>query len=83
MVSLNPAFIPEFLDSNVYISVLVGVQPSPPSATRLAIAFYYYNLIGGNYADTFGNTVTPVSANTGGGNKRGMGLGVDILPQTN
>ena len=26
------------------------------------IAFYYYNLIGGNYDDTFGNTVTPVSA---------------------
>ena len=49
----------ENLSPNIFLSTR---RPPHPHATRLAIAFYYYNLIGGNYDDTFGNKVTPVSA---------------------
>ena len=37
------------------------------------IAFYYYNSIGGNYDDTFGNTVT-LDSSIDGVNKRWGGL---------
>ena len=49
---------PEFL-LQIFFRFIKNVPH--PHPTRLVIAFYYYNLIGGNY-DTFGNTVTPVSA---------------------
>ena len=32
-------------------------------ALRHHMMFYCYNLIGGNFDDTFGNTVTPESGN--------------------
>ena len=48
------------------------------------LSFYYNNLIGGNYDDTFGNTVTLESGiDGGGGGGMVLGLGVEMLPKTN
>ena len=47
---------------NIFSIYKKVVGRTPPHATRPVIAFYYYNLIGGNYDDTFGNIVAPVSA---------------------
>ena len=43
------------------------------------IAFYYYNSFGGNYDDTFGNTVTlETEINGGGGGGISDGVGVRV-----
>ena len=50
------------------------------------IAFYFYNSIGGNYDDTFGNTVTLESGIDGGigAGSQGRGwLGLEIFPEIN